>query len=314
MDRPRTPLTGIVHTRDSGATLERALTSLRFVTELVVVDMASEDDTLAIARRLADRVVGIPVAPRVDGVRNAQLETAAHEWIVVLDSDEYLAADAPDLIDALIREHGHRYDAFAVPRFNFIAGQLMRRSGWYPDHQVRVFRRGTVAWTDAHHVAQTVTTGRSRQLTLTPPDCLHIHHENYRDLRQVMRRQLDYALSQRYPVGAAAFDFDAYLVEAREQLTARMDPGEDGDVSRALALVMAWDAIVRGLAHWDSLDPRPPLPTPSTLLAASARPSAPDAAWRRWLSTHHRAAHAARMVLRPFRLLADRVTLMARRG
>ena len=51
----------------------------------------------------------------------------------------------------LIREQGERYDAFALPRFNTICDQVLRGGLWYPDHQIRLFRRGTVQWEDVHH-------------------------------------------------------------------------------------------------------------------------------------------------------------------
>jgi hypothetical protein len=309
----RASITGLVHTRDSAKTLERALVSLRWVDELIVVDMESRDDTLAIARRLADRVVGVPVAPRVDGVRNAQLELAAHEWIFVLDSDEYLAADASVLARGLVRAHGDRFDAFAIPRFNYIAGQLMRGSGWYPDHQVRLFRKGTVRWADRHHQPPTVLTGKSRQLTLTPPACLHLHHLNYTDLREFIRKQVEYALADQVPADPAAFDFRAYLAAARAQLAARADRDRDGDLSSALALLMAWHEVVRGLAHWDTLTPRPPLPPVVVLPDAPARLSW-SARVRRGLAEHPQGARALRALARPLRAIAERLAPPGRRA
>lgn len=55
----------IVRTKDSGRTLGRALELLRAQTipaEILVVDSGSSDDTLAIARSWADRVIEIPAA------------------------------------------------------------------------------------------------------------------------------------------------------------------------------------------------------------------------------------------------------------
>jgi len=60
MSGPR--LSVIVRSRDSGATIARTLRALREQTvepEIIVVDSGSRDDTLAIANRMADRVVTI---------------------------------------------------------------------------------------------------------------------------------------------------------------------------------------------------------------------------------------------------------------
>ena len=121
-----TPITCIVHTRNSEATLEAALASVAWADELLVVDMASEDRTREIAAKYEARILEAPEAPRVDGIRNRYLEAASHEWILVLDSDERLADDGEEEVRRLVAEAGTDVDAFAIPRFNTIAGQVMR--------------------------------------------------------------------------------------------------------------------------------------------------------------------------------------------
>ena len=291
-------VSGIVHTRNSADTVERALATLRWVDELLVVDMASDDGTLAVAERLADRVLHAPVVARVDDVRNQFLAGATHEWIFVLDSDEYLAADAAEQVAALVRTHGNRVDAFAIPRFNYIAGQVMRGNGWYPDHQVRLFRRGMVRWRDGHHLPPEVLTGPDRLLHLSPPECLHIHHLNYRDLRHFVRKQVDYALNGLYDPDPRRFDFADYVAAAHERLALYQDTARDGDLSHALALLLAWDAIVRGLLHWDSLDPRPDLGALVALPTGAARGSAPRAGMRERLAPVMPAARLVRRFIR----------------
>lgn len=291
-------VSGIVHTRNSVDTVERALATLRWVDELLVVDMASDDGTLAVAARLADRVLHAPVAARVDDVRNQFLAGATHEWIFVLDSDEYLAADAAEQVAALVRTHGSRVDAFAIPRFNYIAGQVMRGSGWYPDHQVRLFRRGMVRWRDGHHLPPEVLTGPHRLLHLSPPECLHLHHLNYRDLRHFVRKQVDYALNGLYDPDPRRFDFADYVAAAHERLALCHDTARDGDLSHALALLLAWDAIVRGLLHWDSLDPRPDLGALVALPTGAARGPAPRAGMREKLAPVMPAGRLVRRFLR----------------
>lgn len=302
-------VSGIVHTRNSQATLERALKSLVWVDELIVVDMASADATLDIARRFTDRICAAPVAPRVDAVRNQFLEHATHEWILVLDSDEYLAEDAGDVLREYIQKYGTGHDAFALPRFNYIAGQIMRGSRWYPDHQMRLFRKGTVRWSDATHVPPVVLTGPHRVMELQPPGCPHIHHRNYKDLRDFIRKQADYALLDRYDPDPAAFDFSLYLAGAYEDLALRCDPEQDGDLSHALSLLMAWDAIIRGLIHWDSIQPRPPLGYLKALPVASGKVPWWRVRLSRWLARHYSFGFFARRLrerLRDWRWVAGK--------
>jgi len=177
-------ITVIIHTRDSEATLPRLLESVRWAEERIVVDMESRDRTCEIARQSGATVVSTPIAPRVDGIRNNFLELGKHEWVFVLDSDEYLAADAEWVVRDLIEQHGQRFDAFSIPRYNMIAGQIARCRGWYPDQQIRLFRKGCVRWSDTTHKPPVVLTSRKRLHVLEPPGCLHIHHENYASVEQ----------------------------------------------------------------------------------------------------------------------------------
>ena len=252
------PISIVTHTRNSARTLPRLLETTAWAGERLVVDMASTDETRAIAQAAGCRVMETPLSPVVDSVRNAFFEQAENEWIFVLDSDEYLAVDAPEAIGDLLKANTNT-DVFSIPRYNYIAAQVMRGSGWYPDHQTRLFRQGTVRWQDGHHRPPTISVEADRHRILEPPHCLHIHHQNYAGLSEVIEKQLRYALTDRYETEPEAFDFHAYLGESLAELKRRFDPGNDGDLSSALATVMAWDRIMRGLIHWDRLGRTPSL-------------------------------------------------------
>ncbi|PWT88093.1 MAG: glycosyl transferase family 2 [Acidobacteria bacterium] len=291
-------ISAVVHTCNSEETLEKALQSIAWADETIVVDMQSVDRTLEIARNFTDRIFTAPKRPRVDGIRNEYNAKATNEWILVLDSDESLPADAKEEIEALIDKHGKRYDAFAIPRLNYIAGQIMKGTGWYPDHQIRLFRKETVQWQDAIHVPPEISTGKHKLYELVPPHCLHIHHFNYRDLRHFIQKQMEYALNQCYPPD---FDFARYIAEAHEQL-AREDRNLDGDLSHALSLLMACDSVVRGLIHWDSLQPRPPLGSGAELFSNN-RDTRVSIKKRTWLAEHASFHYFVRRFREKFRSL-----------
>jgi glycosyltransferase involved in cell wall biosynthesis len=263
-------VTVIVHARNAAGELARLLPTVEWARDIVVVDMESTDDTTAVARAHGARVVPVECHPRVDAVRNRFLEMATTPWILVMDADEYLADDAAELVAGLIAEHGSSRDAFAIPRLNRIGGQVMRGSGWYPDQQIRLFRLGTVRWSDSTHRPPEVVTGRERLLVLKPPGCLHIHHDNYANLREFIERQVRYALNDVYdPRG---YEPDRYAAAALEAFARRHDPEADGDLARALAVIMAWDQVIRGLIHWDQLADKPSLEGYLTLPAIGATP------------------------------------------
>lgn len=91
--------------RDEAALLARCLESVRgVVDEIVVVDTGSTDGTLAIAERFGARVVRFDWCDDFAAARNAGLERAQGEWILVLDADETLVPDAAQAIRAAMRE------------------------------------------------------------------------------------------------------------------------------------------------------------------------------------------------------------------
>jgi hypothetical protein len=250
--------------------------------ERIIVDMSSSDNTAGMAAEAGCRVITIPPSDAVDAVRNSFLPEAKNTWILVLDSDEYVAEDAQSGIEELIARYGQTVDAFAIPRYNYIAGQVMRGSQWYPDQQIRLFRKGTVSWHAGHHRVPSLTTGRERLQVLTPPKCLHIHHLNYENLAVVIERQVRYAMSDVYDDDPDGFDFNTYVREAHAEMYRRFDPDKDGDLSVALATIMAWDRIIRGLIQWDRLGRRPALMPAFTLpVAVQARPRGMRGIWLR---------------------------------
>ena len=251
MGKKMQKITVIIHTRDSQATLPRLLDSISWADECIVVDMESTDRTCEIALQYGVTLLSTSIVLRVDGIRNNFIERAQHEWIFILDSDEYLSADAGQVVRSLLEEYGRNRDIFSIPRYNMIAGQIMRGSGWYPDHQIRLFRKGCVRWSDSTHKLPELLATPERIQRLEPPGCLHIHHDNYDSITQFIERQLKYSLNDRYP--DQGFSFERYVAMAYEEFGFRLDEKNDGELSFALATVMAWDRVMRGLIHWEKL-------------------------------------------------------------
>lgn len=268
-DEAGIPVSVIVHTRDSADTLGSALESARWSSDVIVVDMMSEDATRDIAGGAGARIIDAPRQAWSDALRNTALAHAREPWTLVLDADERLGDDAHDALRDLLDAHGDTADAFRLARINTIAGHQMRGSGWAPDWQIRLFRSGTAVYAEEHHRPPTLSgAGRLRDADDGPI----IHHANYSSVADVIVRQARYAASDSYGTDPADFDPGAAMQRAHEQLALRGEPGDDGDLSRALAVIMAWDEVMRTLIHWDSLQPRPALGTLLAMPIAIAEP------------------------------------------
>ena len=136
MSRP--PLSGVVICFNEEETIERCLASLSFCDEIVVVDSLSTDATPELCKRYTDRVISQAFLGYVKQ-KNFALEHAAHDWVVCLDADEEIS---PELASA-IQDAAGRDDVagYRLDRITYFLGRWHDRGEWYPDWQLRVFRR-----------------------------------------------------------------------------------------------------------------------------------------------------------------------------
>lgn len=125
--RPQLRLSAVVTTFNNADTIEACLASLLFCDEIVVLDSGSNDGTRAIAERLGARVI-VETFKGYSAQKQSAIDHASHEWIVLLDSDEWLDAEAQQAIrDALVRPIRAGYE-FGRREWLFWRWQAVRSS------------------------------------------------------------------------------------------------------------------------------------------------------------------------------------------
>ena len=96
--RRREPLSVVVTTLDNAATLDRCLAGVTWADEIVVLDSGSRDATLDIARSHGARIFSEPFKGYAAQKQSA-IDKAAHDWVLLLDADESLGANARAVIE-----------------------------------------------------------------------------------------------------------------------------------------------------------------------------------------------------------------------
>lgn len=210
-------------TLNEEAAIARALSSLDWADEIVVVDSGSTDKTIEIAESFGARVSHRNWTGFSDQKQFAD-ELAENDWIFSLDADEEVS---PELKKEIISFKTTKadYDGFKIPRLAFYMNRPIRHSGWYPDAQLRLYDRTKGRWKSVPvHESVEMTPGAS--VGKLKGDILHysvqnaVHHhkmigERYAPLaaRAMFEAGRRSTYSKILLAGPSAF-FRSYLLKA----------------------------------------------------------------------------------------------------
>lgn len=141
-----TPISVCMLAKDEAGKIRPALQSARAcaaVAEIVVFDSGSTDGTVEIARELADRVEH---REWVDFTTNRQavVDAANHDHVLVLDADEELSPELAAEIVGLTDDQFAAHPVFTMPRKNYLLGRHV--VAWDPDRVARLFDRTRITW------------------------------------------------------------------------------------------------------------------------------------------------------------------------
>lgn len=139
------------------------LDSLRWCDEIVVVDSFSTDRTPEICRNYTDRFFQRPWSGYRDQKAHAH-SLATKDWVLMIDADERVSAHLrQEILDALQRD-GEKYAGYSVPRLVHYLGRWWWRGEWYPDYDIRLFRRERATWAGTEPHEKIIVDGKVRRL------------------------------------------------------------------------------------------------------------------------------------------------------
>lgn len=133
-------LSVLVLTKNEGKFIGDCLKSVcGWADEVVLADTGSTDETLEIAKRFEIRVFQTLKGGSFCDWRNFILSEAKGDWVFYLDADERATEKLKEEIDQRVGRE--TYQAYAIPRRNFLLKQEMKHGGWAPDYVKRLFER-----------------------------------------------------------------------------------------------------------------------------------------------------------------------------
>lgn len=155
------------------ATLQQAS---KIADEIIIVDSGSTDGTLAIVRKFTDKTYHQDWLG-YGAQKNHALSLCSNEWVLSLDADEVLTDELVEEIQKL----DFKKDGYKIARKLFLGKKWLRWGGYYPDKQLRLFKKSLGEFSnDPVHESVSLKTSSIKDLK-NPLD--HFAYENFQEMQ-----------------------------------------------------------------------------------------------------------------------------------
>ena len=246
---PHPKISAFVISYNRATILGTCLRGLAFADELIVVDKSSTDGSRAIADAHADRVITVPWTPTVEETRTLALSLCRHEWILFMDDDECLSPEAGERIRAELANP--RGDIYAFPLRHYILGRHDERAYYWPEHHVRLFRRGAVSFSRTVHAG--IVRHSRRSIAFSPDDGICIHHLSHPDVTGWIEKANRYtSRPDRAGVAAGPDGFAAFAHQRIDHWMARTHDHTPDGYPAAAALLRAVYDMIDAVKTWEA--------------------------------------------------------------
>ncbi|MDO8452502.1 MAG: glycosyltransferase family 2 protein [bacterium] len=243
----------VINTLNEEANLPRALASVKsFADEIIVVDMKSDDKTQEIAKKAGAKFYEFKRVGYVEPARNFAISKAEGDWIFILDADEELTASLARELSKIAKKGSADY--VRIPRKNIVFGKQLKNSRWWPDYNIRFFKKGKVTWDDEIHSIP-ITEGKGMDLESKEENAIiHYHYVTITQFVERMNRYTDIQSKSLVEKGYK-FSWKDLLAKPSGEFFSRYFFGagyKDGLHGLALSLLQFLSELVLYLKVWQA--------------------------------------------------------------
>lgn len=169
-------VTAIIPTFNNEKIIRRCLENVTWADDILIVDSYSTDQTLDICREYTDRIIQHEYINSALQ-KNWAIPQATHDWIFLLDTDEYLEEGLVEEMLEVIENPKPEIEGYVFPRKNLIYDRWVKTCGIYPDSLVRLFKKKYRYQTRKVHAHIDIPSEKTGQFTH------HIIHDDFNDIR-----------------------------------------------------------------------------------------------------------------------------------
>jgi len=159
--------------------IEDCLLSASFADEIIVVNNSSNDKTAEIARRYTAKMFTRPNNIMLNVNKNFGFSKASGDWLLSLDADERISPSLTQEIKSILKKPSN-INGYWMPRKNIIFGKWIRSEMWWPDYQLRLFKKSKGRFPEKHVHEYLKVEGRTGKLK-NP-----FIHQNYSSVDQYL--------------------------------------------------------------------------------------------------------------------------------
>jgi len=165
-------ISATIITFNEESNIKAACESLAWADEIVVVDSNSTDATRELATAAGARVI-TNAWPGFGAQKQFAVEQAKHDWIFSLDADERVSDELKTSIENLRKSPDSQLaDGYEIARRTFYQQRWIRGGGWYPDRQLRLFKKTQGHWKQ-RHIHESVEMNNGARVDRLKGDLLH---------------------------------------------------------------------------------------------------------------------------------------------
>ena len=152
---------------------------LPVIDEIVVVDSGSTDKTPEICAKYGARFVRNEW-PGYRAQKQLATDLAEFEWVLSLDADEEISPELRDEILEWKQNPRDEIDGYYLPRMTRLMGRWIKHTTWYPDWQLRLFKKSRGSWQGRNIHESFSTEGATAKMRG------HILHYTYSDVSEYL--------------------------------------------------------------------------------------------------------------------------------
>ncbi|MCX6704823.1 MAG: glycosyltransferase family 2 protein, partial [Candidatus Woesebacteria bacterium] len=208
------------------------------------------DKTVEVAKSLGAKVFTHKKTGYVEPARQFAISKASNPWVLILDADEEVPQGLTLQIQKIL--NNPKADYYRIPRKNIIFGKWIKHTLWWPDYNIRLFKKGMVSWNEIIH-AVPMTQGVGGDIEAKEEFAI-IHH-NYDSVEQYLDRMNRYSTEHAILLVKEGhkFSWKDLIIKPSNEFLSRYFFGQgykDGLHGLALSLLQAFSELTIYLKVW----------------------------------------------------------------